>query len=257
VSARSDGLVAELEAEHAVLDELLVSLSDDQWDLPTPARGWQVRHQVAHLAYFDWVGTASAAGDPSRLRAIREQSAGLRDGHAVSLMLLQSRLPMAPADLLADWRANAAALRETFRSTPGDPKVLWGAGPMSFDSFITARLMETWAHGLDCFAAVGREPVDTDRIRHVCHIGYRALPHGFRRARREMPAPLDQLRLELTSPSGQSWAFGPDDAPNVVRGPAGQWARVAVQRMRPAEARGLSADGALAKQAIEVARAFV
>ena len=43
---------------------------------------------------------------------------------------------------------------------------------MGAKSFLTARLMETWAHGIDVADALGvtREP--TDRLRHVAQLGF-------------------------------------------------------------------------------------
>ena len=68
--------------------------------------------------------------------------------------------------------------------------------------------METWAHGLDVHAALGAEPVDTDRLAHVAWLATRALPYAYSVAGREPPpAP---LRVELTLPSGAPWTFGPD-----------------------------------------------
>jgi hypothetical protein len=43
----------------------------------------------------------------------------------------------------------------------------------------------------------------------------------------------------------------------VVAGSAGEWARVAVQRLPASAARTLSATGELAEQALQVVRAFV
>jgi hypothetical protein len=100
--------------------------------------------------------------------------------------------------------------------------------------------------------------VDTDRIHHVCHLGYQTLPYAFQFAERDMPAPRDQLRLELTAPSGDAvWCFGPDDAPQVVRGAAGEWARLAVRRISLADAPTLQADGPLAEAALQVAKAYL
>jgi hypothetical protein len=71
-----------------------------------------------------------------------------------------------------------------------------------------------------------------------------------------MPSDLDDLRLELVAPSGAPWVIGPPAAQQVIAGPAGEWARVAVQRLAPAAAPGLTAEGSLAEQALAVARAF-
>ena len=40
-------------------------------------------------------------------------------------------------------------------------------------SSITARLMETWAHGQDIADTLGVSRPVTDRLRHVAHLGVR------------------------------------------------------------------------------------
>jgi uncharacterized protein (TIGR03084 family) len=253
--ARTAELVADLTAEHQVLEGVLGGLSEAQWQLPTPAAGWEVRHQIAHLTFFDEVGRSSVAGDNAPFSALRHGRDGQTE-HEVSLALLQPLLGLPVAGLLSRWRTAAAALRQEFLAAPPGSSVVWGAGPMSLDSFVTARLMEAWAHGLDCLAAVRITPVDTDRVRHICHLGYRALPYAFRRSGTTMPGPLDNLRLELVLPSGKPYVLGPETARSVISGPAAQWARVAVQRMPRTAAVGLVAHGELADAALKVARAF-
>ncbi len=139
-----------------------------------------------------------------------------------------------------------------------DPKspVIWGDGPMTCRSFATARLMETWAHGLDCFTTLGAEPVDTDRLRHVAHLGFRALPYAFRSQGITPPASLSELRLELTSPSGQFWTYGENSAPQTITGSAAHWCRVATRRMA-AEDSDLLATGPLARSVLSTARAYL
>jgi hypothetical protein len=65
------------------------------------------------------------------------------------------------------------------------------------------------------------------------------------------------VRLELSSPSGDEWTLGPDDAPTVVRGSAGDWCRIVARRDRDGSAARLRAQGPDAENVIEHARAFL
>jgi uncharacterized protein (TIGR03084 family) len=161
------------------------------------------------------------------------------------------------ADILAWWRDVRGQVLAGLRALDPRDKVYWGIGEMSVRSLATARLMECWAHGLDCFEALGVPAVDTDRIRHVCHLGFRTLPYAFDFAGREMPAPREELRLELTAPDGSTWRFGPDEAPQVITGEASEWARLSVRRLARADAKTLQADGPLAEGALDVAKAYL
>ena len=82
----------------------------------------------------------------------------------------------------------------------------------------TARFMETWAHSLDVAEALGVEPEPTDRIRHVAHLGVRTRNFAFACTRSSRPA--EEFRIELRSPSGELWEWGPADAAQSVRGSA-------------------------------------
>lgn len=250
--ADMQALVGELREEQGALEHLLAGLDEEQWLRPTPAQGWDVRDSVAHLAATDELALRCITGDGERALA---ELIGL-DPDAVTRAQADRGLGMDPTQMLAWWRETREQLNDALEGTDPDQRVPWGAGPMAARSFATARLMECWAHALDCFAAVGVDPVDTDRLRHVCHLAYRALPYAFRYAGMPMPAPLSELRIELDGPGGEQWRYGPPNARQSIRGSAGEWARVAVQRMCADQARTLVADGALAARALKVARAY-
>ncbi|PRC60619.1 wyosine base formation domain-containing protein, partial [Mycobacterium sp. ITM-2017-0098] len=53
-----------------------------------------------------------------------------------------------PGDLLAEWRATRGSLHDALLTVDVGRKLAWFGPPMSAASMATARLMETWAHGL-------------------------------------------------------------------------------------------------------------
>ena len=59
----------------------------------------------------------------------------------------------------------------------------------------TARLMETWAHGLDVADAIGVKRPATARLRSIAHIGVRTRDFAF--AINGLAAPADPFRVEL------------------------------------------------------------
>jgi uncharacterized protein (TIGR03084 family) len=236
-------LVADLDAEHQELDALLTALADDEWAAATPADGWTVHDTVAHLALAELLAYASVVDD--------------RD--PVGSGPFPFTAPDEPAALLAVWRDARQATLAAFRERDDRDRVPWGGRRMAVRSLATARLMETWAHGLDCFAAVDAPVRDTDRLVHVARLGWRSLAVAFAVAGEEPPAPPESLRVEVRAPSGDTWAFGPDthDAAGTVRGDAGVWCRVVTHRWRAPEPPPLACDGELAVAAVRVARAFL
>ena len=117
----------------------------------------------------------------------------------------------------------------------------------------TARLMETWAHGQDVADALGVTRRPTDRLRHVAHIGVRT--RDFAYLVRDRTPPAAPFRVELAGPSGELWAWGPDDATQHVAGPALDFCLLVTQR-RHRDDLALVASGAEADEWLDIAQAF-
>lgn len=245
-------LVEELEAEQSSLQELLAGIPEDVWRRPTPAEGWDVRDTVSHLADTDEVAADTVLGGP---RSLNEDAARYETPEEFTLSGCLRGREMPGAEVLAWWRAASAREREVLLDADPERRVPWGLG-MLVPSLVTARIMETWAHGLDIRAALDAPAHDTDaNLSHVAWIGTRALPYAFTVAKREMPE--GDLRVELELPSGAVWTHGPEEAANRITGPAAEYCRLFVQRLSRDEATGLKAVGELAEAALAVARAYL
>jgi uncharacterized protein (TIGR03084 family) len=240
-----EGLLADLDAEGAALDDVVAGLDGTGWATPTPAAGWTVAHQVAHLSWTDDVA-ALAATDPAAFRALPDT-----DGQVDAEAAAGAAVP--PAELLARWRASRAALAAALAAVAPGSKLPWFGPPMSAASMATARLMETWAHGVDVTDALGRPPSATDRLRAVAHLG--VVTRGFAFGQHGLPVPADDVRVELTAPSGQVWTWGAADAADRVTGPALDFCLRVTQR-RPRAALALTATGTVADRWLDVAQAF-
>ncbi len=243
-------LVADLAAEQESLVAVLESLEADDWFRPTPAWSWDVRDTVSHLADTDELAIDTCLDGPRSLGALAAQCASSED--LTLLGVLRGRR-LRGAEVLDWWTRTQAAERDVLAGLEPTMRVPWGLG-MRPPSFVTARMMETWAHGLDIYDAIGCEPVDTDRLRHVAWIGIRALPYAYSVAGVEgVPGP---IRLELTLPSGAPWVFGPEDAADRITGTASEFCRVFVQR-HPARETSLASVGDGAALALRVGRSFL
>ncbi len=78
---------------------------------------------------------------------------------------------MSPADLLDHWRQGRAELLAAAATLADDTRFTWYGPSMGARSFLTARLMETWAHGQDVVDAVGADRPATDRLVHIAQMG--------------------------------------------------------------------------------------
>jgi len=247
--ARAD-LDRDLAAEAATVAGLVAGLDEDGWRRPTPAPGWSIADQISHLAYFDEQAVLSAT-EPGRFREQREAERGDIDGFTARVAEAHRAIP--GRELLA-WFDRAR--RELIEATTGLPlsaRVPWYGPDMSLASALTARIMETWAHGLDIADAVGVERPPGPGLRSIAELAVRALRNGF--VSHGLPAPEAPVRVELTAPSGELWCWGPDDAGDVVRGPALDFCLLSVQRRHRAGL-DLVATGSVADQWLDVAQAF-
>ncbi|HKN96208.1 MAG TPA: TIGR03084 family metal-binding protein, partial [Pseudonocardiaceae bacterium] len=244
------GLLADLTAEGADLDAMVSTLDDDGWRTMTPADGWTVAHQIAHLTWTDRVAVLAATDVEAFsgvIRAAMAAGGSLVDDAAAERAAL-------PADrLLADWRTSRADIVAALRAVPDGRKVPWFGPPMSAASMATARLMETWAHGQDVADALGVHRVPTARLRHVAHIGVRTVTFAF--AVHGMAAPPAPFRVELTGPAGEQWTWGPGDADDRVTGPALDFCLLVTQRRHRADL-ALTATGPDAERWLSIAQAF-
>ncbi len=191
------GLLADLDAESADLDARVGPLPEAHWARLTPADGWTIAHQIAHLAWTDHIATLAAA-DRDAFWAWMNGTVFMDPDHFVDRGTESFLAP--PAELLDRWRAGRAALAEALAATPPSAKIPWYGTSMSRASMATARLMETWAHGQDVADALGHRRVPTNRLRHIAHLGFRTLGHSFLTHGRDVPAA--PVRLERVAPSG-------------------------------------------------------
>jgi uncharacterized protein (TIGR03084 family) len=87
----------------------------------------------------------------------------------------------------------------------------------------------------------------------VAHIGVSARPWSYVVHGRDVPP--TPVRVELDSPNGESWTWGDEAAPDVIRGPALDFCLVVTQR-RHVDDTALVADGALADEWLHIAQAY-
>jgi uncharacterized protein (TIGR03084 family) len=250
VRDRLAGVLADLASEGDRLEGLVARLDETGWRTPTPAIGWDVAHQVVHLAWTDESAIAAAtdkeAWDALVLQAL-EDPEGFADAEAAQ------GAQASGAEILARWRKSRAALQQTLREVPDGTKIPWYGPPMSATSMATARFMETWAHGHDVAAALGVHlPID-DSVRHVLHLGVRTRDYAF--LARGMEPPTHEFRVSLTLPSGEVVAYGPEDAAQSVTGSAADFALLVTQRVNRVDT-DLVAQGDDAVAWLAVAQAF-
>lgn len=254
MSTLLDDLLADLSTEGFELRQVVAGLSEAGWRTPTPAVGWDVATQIAHLAWTDEAGVAAteaAGGDTSAWDELVGEAlkdpAGFVDASALALATLPA------TELLTHWDQVRGELAAALAEVPDGVKLPWFGPPMSAASMATARFMETWAHGLDVREGLGLAYEPGDRIRHVCHLGVRT--RDFSYAVHGLTPPTERFRIELTAPSGEVWLFGDESGAQTVTGTAYDFARLVTQRIHRSDT-DLVTTGPDTEQWLTIAQCF-
>jgi uncharacterized protein (TIGR03084 family) len=242
-------LLDDLASEHADLDTLVARLDETGWDRATPAAGWAVRDQISHLAFFD-DAAVSAMTEPEVFAAMVDTALAADDPMREHLHRGRS---LSGEELLVWWRTSRSAMIEATRSLPADARVPWFGPPMGTLSFVSARLMETWAHGQDVADALRESRPGTARLRHIAHLGVRTRTFSY--VVRGLDPPTGPVEVTLTGPGGELWQWGEGDTSDSVRGRALDFCLVVTQRRNVADT-SLVISGSEAKQWMSIAQAY-
>ena len=248
--AAADPIVDDLRDESDALDALVAPLDPAGWATPTPAPGWTIAHQIAHLSWTDRASLTSITDEPAfgeLLTAAASDPLGFVDRAAEELVLTP------PDQLLARWRQTRAQLHTALRGVAEGRKLLWFGPPMSAASMATARLMETWAHGLDVADALGATVTPSNRLKSIAHLGVRTRDFAF--SVHELTPPAEPFRVDLTAPDGTHWTWGPEDARQRVTGSALDFCCLVTQR-RPLATLDVVGEGTDAVAWLDIAQAF-
>jgi uncharacterized protein (TIGR03084 family) len=244
---QADDFLAECDA----LAEVLETLTPADWTRPTLFKDWTANDVMVHLHFWNKAADLSANDEDAFMRFYTAMAADVKtQGRRAAE---GNEVPERGPELLALWRDHAHNMAARWR--PLDPKkrVKWAGPDMSVRSSITARQMETWAHGLAIFDVMGAERSESDRLRNIVVLGVNT--YGWTFMVRDLTPPEPMPRLNLTAPSGGVWSFGPEDAPAQITGSALDFCYVVTQTRSYADT-SLHIHGAAAEQWMHQAQCF-
>jgi uncharacterized protein (TIGR03084 family) len=245
-------LLDDFAAEGDDADRMVAGLAPERWATPTPAPGWTIAHQIAHLTWTDRQARLSAI-DPEAFSAMLAELSEAHDPLGFADRAADRLAAEPPAYLLREWRDGRFALTAAFAAVPAGTRLPWFGPPMNAASMVTARIMETWAHAQDIADALGIHRMPSARLKHVAHIGVRARPFAFHV--HGLDAPADDIFVSLTAPDGTVWTWGDPGSAQSVRGPALDFCLLATQRRHRADL-ALTAVGPDADRWLDIAQAF-
>lgn len=237
--------------ESEALAAVLADLPDADWNRATRFKNWTVDDIAVHLHFWNKAADLSLT-DPDAFAAFIEGVlAHLRSG---ALRRFENgEIAQRGRALYEVWTAQFRDMAARWAGVDPKMRVKWAGPDMSVRSSITARQMETWAHGQAVFDLLGLERQDSDRIRNIVLLGVNTFGWSHRVQGLEVPATMP--RLLLTAPSGQIWAFGEAGAAGSIVGLATEFAQVVTQVRNVADT-GLEIEGDTARRWMETAQCF-
>jgi uncharacterized protein (TIGR03084 family) len=240
----AEDFLAESEALHAAL----VGSDRARWTEPTQFKGWTIEQVIRHLKFWNAMTILQLDDEPRLLATLAEVTA------APSIRAYEDGVDDEAGDaLLESWIAGARDAADAFADVDPKRRLKWAGPEMSARSSMTARLMETWAHGQEVFDHLGLAREETDRVKGICFLGVQT--YGWSFANRGETAPDPPPYVSLTAPSGDVWAWGDPASPSRVEGPAVAFAQVVAQTRNIADT-DLKAVGEAAERWMAVAQCF-
>ncbi len=241
------------QTEADALAALLAPLGDDAFNTPTLFKGWTISDVIGHLYMFD-VGALISLQTPDEVADFFAPLKSALSGEQTFVQVQNQWLDGLTGRALFDtWYAHAATLADTFAGADPKQRVKWAGPDMSARSSITARQMETWAHGQEVFDALGQTRIESDRIHNICHMG--AATFGWSYLNRGLPVPPTPPALHLTAPSGTVWHWNEETETDRITGTAVDFARVVTQVRNIADT-ALDVQGDTATEWMQIAQCY-
>ena len=237
--------------ECEALSAALERLGGNELARRTQFKGWRIEDVIVHLYFWNLQADDSIFRPEEFSKTIADilpdvQQRGMRP-------VENERISLRGASLVQTWRDH---FRDFCARLDGiDPKmrVKWAGPDMSVRSSITARQMETWAHGHEVFDCLGLSRVDTDRIENIVILGVNTF--GWSHMVQGFAVPDQRPYLKLTAPSGQIWEYGEANGEHAIIGSAASFAQVVTQTRNVADT-DLHIEGAIAQRWMETAQCF-
>ena len=237
-------------AESEALSAALCGLTEADFARPTQFKNWTFNDILVHLHFWNAAADLSAR-NPEAFAALLARLAGALAGGGLRGFENGEIRERGPA-LRRLWIEKVREMAPRWGAFDARRRLPWAGPDMSARSSMTARQMETWAHGMAVFDALGRARQETDRVKNIVVLGVNTfawshLVHGL-----EVPATMPALQLD--APSGAIWEYG-DKSAGCISGAAVDFAAVVTQTRALADT-GLRVRGAVAQGWMQHAQCF-
>lgn len=238
--------------ESEALHTLIAPLSDAEFEQPTLFKGRSINQIMRHLHFWNIPAAYTLTNDAAFAEFLKQVTSALMSGRLVDfehdyLQALSGRA------LLAEWATQFRLIAPYYAAADPSSRVNWVGPSMSARSAITARQMETWAHGQAIYDVLGVERVDADRIGNIARLGINTFGWTFKN--RSIAVPETMPFVRLTAPSGAVWDYGEACEAERVEGSATEFCQVVTQCRNIGDT-ALKVSGPVATRWMSMAQCF-
>lgn len=244
---------ADFRAECHDLHAVLATAPAAAWQQPTQFKGWTFDDIVGHLHFSDHAAALAARSRDDVQALFRDVHAARVAGISFAEYTRRWLQGCSGAALLERWREHAEQLADTYAGFSPEHRLAWAGPDMSARSFMSARQMETWAHGQAVYDLLGVERVEHDRLRNIAMMGINTFGWTFKVHGEAEPAEKPYVRL--ASPSGAVWEWHDAHAGSRIEGTAVDFCRVVTQTRNVRDTQ-LVVTGASAQRWMAIAQCF-
>lgn len=236
--------------ETRALTALVETLPFAAFNEPTQFKAWTIVDVLRHLHFWNRMAHFQLS-DPEQLvahlKAMQASGSTMRAYEGVQLGHLGERA------LLEEWSEFAEDAADLFAEADPKARLKWAGPDMSARSSITARQMETWAHGQEIFDFAGVARQNEDRINNIVTLGVNTFGWTYATRRETPPGPMPHL--VLTAPSHAIWTHGDVSAEERIEGQADEFCQVVTQTRNIADT-ALKVTGPVATDWMSKAQCF-
>ena len=238
--------------ESNALYAIVAPLGDDDLNQPTAFKNWTIDDVIGHLHIWNVAADLSLRDEEAFRTFFAKVAASFQKG---SLKEFEREYldGLSGTELVATWQRGYQQVADHFAKADAKARLPWAGPSMSARSSITARLMETWAHGQEVYDLLGIERQNGDHIQNIVMLGINTFGWTFKNRREEVPAQMPYL--VLTAPSGDIWTYGEESGEQRIEGLAEEFCQVVTQTRNIADT-NLKTTGDIAADWMAKAQCF-
>ena len=235
------------------LAAITLGMDDNSLKAKTQFKDWTIADIIAHLHMFNHAADIALEDRELFQEFFTPVCADLNEGK--SMLEAQNRWlgNISGGRLLDLWQEGYRKLADKYSCADPKQRISWAGPDMSARSSITARQMETWAHGQAIFDLIGLKRQDGDRLKNIAHMGVATFGWTFKNRNMRVPEPAPFINL--IAPSGASWQWNEVQRENSVCGLAVEFCQIVTQTRNHKDT-NIAATGKIAQSWVAMAQCF-